>query len=182
MITENLGYTYQTERHAWKDIKKAYKKLVKGKKRSAGEGLSLAPVSEFGSEPRSLDSTIRVLVSRPKTSRSKDEKEEAAEVLVVDKIKFAQGESIKFDIYIAKPIEGLVGPDLGELAGSFVRVDHSHTNKDHAKSFSKIELGITNLLDDIEAEASDSLVVSLVPRHGDVIIGGVHIDLFESDI
>ncbi|KAL5711920.1 catechol oxidase [Ranunculus cassubicifolius] len=182
LITENLGYTYQTERHAWKDVKRVYKKLVKGKKRSAGAGLSLTPVSEFGSETRALDSTIRVLVPRPKTSRSTDEKEEAAEVVVVEKIKFGHGESIKFDVYIAKPIEGLVGPDLGELAGSFVRVTHNHNKKSDGETFSKIELGITNLLDDIAAETSDSIVVSLVPQHGNVTIGGVRIDLFDSDI
>ncbi|KAF9590622.1 hypothetical protein IFM89_035940 [Coptis chinensis] len=182
LITENLGYTYQTERHPWKDVKKRYKKLVRGRKRSAGEGISLSPVSEFGSAPRALDTTIRVLVPRPKTSRSKDEKEEASEVLVVDEIKIAHGESIKFDVYIAKPIEGLVGPELGELAGSFVRVAHSHVKKATESRKAKIELGITNLLDDIEAEASDSLVVSLVPQHGDVIIGAVHIEHFESDM
>ncbi|PIA30672.1 hypothetical protein AQUCO_05400047v1 [Aquilegia coerulea] len=182
LITENLGYTYTTERHAWKDIKRTYKKLQRGKKRSAGEGLSLIPVSEFGSAPRALNSTIRVLVPRPKVSRSTDEKEEFSEVVVVEGIKFGHGESTKFDVYIAKPIEGLVGPDLGELAGSFVRVTHTHHKKDKVETTSKIELGVTNLLDDIEAEASDSLVVSLVPQHGDVTIGGVRIDLFASDI
>ncbi|KAL5730188.1 catechol oxidase [Ranunculus cassubicifolius] len=181
LLTENLGYTYQTERHAWKDVKRVYKKLVKGKKRSAGEGLTLSPVSDFGTEPRALDSTIRVLIPRPAISRSTDEKEAAAEVLVVDQMKFNHKESIKFDVYIAKPTEGLVGPDLGELVGSFVRVAHTHHKKHEAK-FSKIELGITNLLDDIQAEQSDSLVVSLVPRLGNVIVGGVHIDHFDSDI
>ncbi|KAL5704015.1 catechol oxidase [Ranunculus cassubicifolius] len=137
---------------------------------------------QVASETRALDSTIRVLVPRPKTSQYTDEKEEAAEVVVVEKIKFGHGESIKFDVYIAKPIEGLVGPDLGELAGSFVRVTHNHNKKSDGETFSKIELGITNLLDDIAAEASDSIVVSLVPQHGNVTIGGVHIDLFDSDI
>ncbi|KAF5179860.1 Polyphenol oxidase protein [Thalictrum thalictroides] len=182
LVSEKLGYTYAMEPQAWKNIKRSYKKLQKGKKRSAGESLSLTPVSEFGSAPRALNSTIRVLVQRPKASRSTDEKEEALEVVVVEGIKYAHGQSTKFDVHIAKPIEGLVGPDLGELAGSFVRVTHTHHKKGKEDATSKIELGITKLLNDIEAEASESLVVSLVPQHGDVTIGGVRIDLFESDI
>ncbi|MBO8589752.1 hypothetical protein INN88_14220, partial [Staphylococcus aureus] len=43
-----------------------------------------------------------------------------------------------------------------------------------------LKLGINNLLEDIDAEGAEKLVVSLVPRLGQVTVGGVSIDLLNT--
>nr|ALG05139.1 polyphenol oxidase [Sinopodophyllum hexandrum] len=177
--TQDLRFTYSSEKLQWKDISKKCKK-VKAKTKSAGVSVQLNPVDEFGSQPRVLTENIRAIVTRPKISRTKDEKEDATEVILIDGIQVAHGEPARFDVYVTKPIEGLVGPDLGDLAGSFVKVPHTHGAKDNqSEQSSGLELGINNLLEEIEAEDSDKLVVTLVPRMGEVTVGGVRVDLFE---
>ncbi|KAK9152672.1 hypothetical protein Sjap_000152 [Stephania japonica] len=180
---ENLGYTYTSEVNAWGDVRKRYKKERLGRKRSAKEHVQPLPVSEFGTEPRPLKEPIRILVQRPKTSRSKQEKEDDLEVLVIDDIEYEHGQHSSFDVFISKPIEGLAGPDYGDHAAHFNRLPHFHIKKEHhSERKAQLELGITNLLDDIDAETSDNLVVTLVPKQGKVTIGGVFIELQESDL
>ncbi|OVA00538.1 Tyrosinase [Macleaya cordata] len=186
LTPEHLRYTYSPEKLPWTNIRRQCRKLKKAaKKRSAGDSMKLIPVSEFGSQPRALTETIRALVARPKTSRSKDEKEEAVEVLVIEGITVPPGTPARFDIYVTQPIEGLVGPDNGELAGSYVKIPHGHhkssASAGHSHGNSNLELGISTLLEDIEGEGSDKLVVTLVPRNGDVTVAGIHIDLFDVD-
>ncbi|KAK9152676.1 hypothetical protein Sjap_000156 [Stephania japonica] len=180
---ENLGYTYTSEVNAWGDVRKRYKKERLGRKRSAKEHVQPLPVSEFGTELRPLKEPIRILVQRPKTSRSKQEKEDDLEVLVIDDIEYEHGQHSSFDVFISKPIEGLAGPDYGDHAAHFNRLPHFHIKKEHhSERKAQLELGITNLLDDIDAETSDNLVVTLVPKQGKVTIGGVFIELQESDL
>ncbi|RZC53340.1 hypothetical protein C5167_012202 [Papaver somniferum] len=144
---------------AWTTISRKYKKLTAAaKKRSEGASLKLSPVSE-------------------------DEKGDAVEVLVIEGIDAPHGSPARFDIYVAKPIEGLVGPHNGELAGSFVKVPHAqHASSNNSNAGdSSLELGISTLLEEIEAEGSEKLVASLVPRNGEVVVGGVRVELFNVD-
>ncbi|XP_059591480.1 polyphenol oxidase, chloroplastic-like [Vitis vinifera] len=113
-------------------------------------------------------SPIQVLPQRPKTSRTKKEKDEAIEVLVIEGIKVPHGAAARFDVYVAKPMEGQVGPDVGELAGSFVNLPHAHYKFHIKKPKSRLELGIISLVEDIEAESSEKLVVIILPRMGEV--------------
>ncbi|KAL5720211.1 catechol oxidase [Ranunculus cassubicifolius] len=175
--TAKLGYTYQQEPLPWLTVRRSYIKQRKAKKRSAGGDDSVTQVAEFGSETRDLDTTIRALVKRPKSDLSKDDKEDVTEVLIVDDITIVnEDEHVRFDVYIAKATEGLVSADLGEFAGSFVYIPHNQGNKTE-KTKTLLRLGITNLVEDIEADSADSLVVTLVPGIGKVTIGGVKIDL-----
>ncbi|KAL5726818.1 catechol oxidase [Ranunculus cassubicifolius] len=168
-----LRYTYQKEEKTWLNIRRTYFKKKKAKPRSASAE-ELVAVEKFGSSPRLLDTTIRALVTRPQVSRSKDDKEEESEVIFIDDFTFNETDSAGFDVYITKPTEGLVTADLGEFAGAFVHIPHGHGGQGHKNV---LRLGITYLLEDIEAEGSEQLVVSLVPRSGDVTIAGISIQL-----
>ncbi|XP_058096715.1 polyphenol oxidase, chloroplastic-like [Magnolia sinica] len=178
---QKLRYTYQDVELPWADSSVKKKLKAKAKPRSR---VSLVQVSEFGPDPRPLDSTIRTLVQRPKKSRTKSEKEDEVEVLVIDGIEVPDNGPVTFEVYVAAPYGGdFVGSDLGESAGSFVKLPHFHIRKREdaqTKKFS-LKLGISSLLEDIDAEGSEKVVVSLVPKVGEVTIGGVHIDLIKTD-
>ncbi|KAI3920667.1 hypothetical protein MKW92_021028 [Papaver armeniacum] len=182
LTPESLRYSYAPEPLAWTTIRRKYKKLQNAAQtRSAGDSLKLKPVSEFGSAPRNLTEPIQVLVQRPKISRTKDEKADSVEVLFIDGIQVTHGSTARFDVYVSQPIAGLAGPHNGELAGSFVKVPHAHGGSGAHKNVSSLELGISTLLEEIDAESSQKLVVTLLPRNGDVVVGGVQIRLVDVD-
>ena len=82
----------------------------------------------------------------------------------------------KFDVFINDEDEATSGPDKTEFAGSFVNVPHKH--KHHKKIKTRLRLGISELLEDLDAEDDEGVLVTLVPKYGsgDVIIGGVKIE------
>ncbi|XP_058096331.1 polyphenol oxidase, chloroplastic-like [Magnolia sinica] len=181
---QKLRYTYEDVELPWADrnIKKKVVKPPSGAKPRSR--IALVQVSEFGPDPRPLDSTIRALVQRPKKSRTKSEKDDEVEVLFIDGIEIPHNGPVAFEVYVAAPYGGdFVGPDLGESAGSFLKLPHFHIRSSEdaqTKKFS-LKLGISNLLEDIDAEGSEKVVVSLVPKVGEVAIGGIHIDLIKTD-
>ncbi|RZC47725.1 hypothetical protein C5167_040663 [Papaver somniferum] len=180
LTPQSLGYIYHPEPIPWTNNRRKHKKMRSAaKKKSEGDSLKLAPVPEFGSQPRPLTEPIRALLQRPKISRTKDEKADAVEVLVIDGITVPNGSTARFDVYVTQALEGLVGPDRGELAGSFVHIPTAHHRSSEGKEYSSLELGISILLEDIEAESSKELVVSLIPRDGDVVVSGLRIELFD---
>ncbi|KAF3451518.1 hypothetical protein FNV43_RR07613 [Rhamnella rubrinervis] len=126
--------------------------------------------------PLTLDSVVRTVVARPKKKRSKQEKEEEEEVLVVDGIEFDRGVPVKFDVYVNDEDDSPSGPEKSEFAGSFVSVPHTHKSKKKIRTC--LRLGLTDLLEDLEAEDDDSVVVTLVPRFGKglVTVGGLKIE------
>lgn len=77
-------------------------------------------------------------------------------------------------------MEGQVGPDVGELAGSFVNLPHAHYKFHIKKPKSRLELGIISLVEDIKAEFSEKLVI-ILSWMGEVTIGGVQIVLLKVD-
>ncbi|RZC48309.1 hypothetical protein C5167_041262 [Papaver somniferum] len=130
----------------------AERKTLTAKKKSVG-------VTEF---PIILDKTVTVLVKRPNTkSRSKKEKEEKEEILVINGIELERGALVKFDVFINDEDE--VGPESSEFAGSFTNMPHSHGKKDE-KIKTCLKLGITDLLEDLDAEDDDDVLVTIVPR------------------
>lgn len=147
----------------------------RGKVAQAAEtkNMALTPISAF---PLDLDKVISTEVSRPKKSRSKKEKQDEEEVLVIEGVGFERGEFVKFDVYVNDEgdDQSLRGPDKAEFAGSFVNIPH----RSRTERKSRLTLAINELLDNLEAEGDDSLVVTLVPRSGKspVSIGGVKIE------
>ncbi|XP_058097105.1 polyphenol oxidase, chloroplastic-like [Magnolia sinica] len=165
-----LRYTYQEVDIPWLKARPASAAAaIKAKKKAAAGGV------EF---PRPLDSVIKATVKRPKKSRSNKEKEEEEEVLVIENIQLQRDETVKFDVYINVEDESARGPSSTEFVGSFVNVPHKHA-KNPTKLKTCLRLGITDLLDDLDADADDDVVVTLVPRQGKgvVTIGGLKIEL-----
>ncbi|XP_058096722.1 polyphenol oxidase, chloroplastic-like [Magnolia sinica] len=178
---QKLRYTYEDVELPWANSSIKKEQKAKAKPRSR---VSLVQVSEFGPDPRPLDSTIRALVQRPKKSRTVSEKEDEVEVLVIDGIEIPHNGPVTFEVYVAAPYGGdFVGPDPGESAGSFMKLPHFHIHKkgDAEKNKFSLKLGISKLIEDIDAEGSEKVVVSLVPKVGEVNIGGIHIDLIKTD-
>ncbi|KAF8409312.1 hypothetical protein HHK36_005386 [Tetracentron sinense] len=92
-------------------------------------------------------------------------------------IELARDTFVKFDIYINDEDDKGSSPDTAEFAGSFVNVPHKHGKKNE-KLKTCLRLGITDLLEDLEAEDDETVVVTLVPRQGKgvVTIGGIKIE------
>ncbi|KAI4299348.1 hypothetical protein L6164_032816 [Bauhinia variegata] len=156
---KKLGYQYQDVEIPWLQSRPTplRKKPTKGAARKA----PLVTLSQ------TLDSKIAVELKREKNSRSKAEKEDQVEILVIEGVEFESTEYVKFDVYVNDEDES--GPGKTEFAGSFVRVPHKGGDK---KMTSKFQIGITELLEDIGADDDDDLVVVLVPRTGTVTVNG----------
>ncbi|KAG9454119.1 hypothetical protein H6P81_007023 [Aristolochia fimbriata] len=132
--------------------------------------------------PVDLKKVVKVVVNRPKKSRTKEEKEEEEEVVVVDGIEFDGDEAVKFDVYINLEEETMGKPTATEFAGSFVNVPRMHGKTSSKNIKTRMRVGITELLEDIEDDDDDDVVVTLVPRLGEdvVITGGVKIEYDDS--
>ncbi|KAF5207849.1 hypothetical protein FRX31_002565 [Thalictrum thalictroides] len=137
-------------------------------------GSSDQVLNEFGSDPRQLNCTIRVPVPRPKSEFSE---EETVEILRVIDIDIPNTGSARFDVYVAKPDDkqGVEGcSDLGEYAGCLIELNQRRFKE------RTMSLGITNLVKRIGGENCEKLIVSLVPRDGELSIGGVRIDQIQA--
>lgn len=157
-------------------VSKIFKKV---KKAVSSFGVVMAAVevpSATSVFPGKLDKTVKVIVSRPKKSRSKEEKEEEEEVLLIDGIEVERDVFVKFDVLINDEDEATSGAHKTEFAGSFVNVPHKHGH--HKKIKTKLRLGISELLEDLGADDDENVLVTLVPRSGvgDVSIDGVKIE------
>ncbi|KAF9587407.1 hypothetical protein IFM89_002136 [Coptis chinensis] len=121
------------------------------------------PVSEFGLSPRRLDTVIRTLVKRPKIKRE-------MEILAINGVENLEREEGRFDVYITKSVGDMVGPDFGEFVGNELDLVYQRN-----RWTGSLELDITHLVEAIGAKDSECIVVTLVPKTGKVIIGGVQI-------
>ncbi|KAK9144994.1 hypothetical protein Sjap_004897 [Stephania japonica] len=133
--------------------------------------------------PRSLNGLIRVIVKRPiNKSRTKEEKAEQPEVLVIEGIELDARELVEFDVLVNDDDESTM-PDKSEFVGSFVNVRHRHEGMEgEMKMKTSLRIPIDELLEDLGAEGDDEVVVTLVPRIGTekVTIDEVKIELLSS--
>ncbi|XP_026421339.1 aureusidin synthase-like [Papaver somniferum] len=144
----------------------------------------LLTTSDFGSMGRILDTIIRVQVQRPRTHRTKIEIEYEEEILVVYGIDVKNDVYAKFDVYINAVDENIISPTTSEFAGTFVNMRRGVNvvmNKDDiaVDKKSHIKLGISELLEDLEADEDDSIWVSLVPKGNtgmSISIDGIRIE------
>ncbi|CAL1397917.1 unnamed protein product [Linum trigynum] len=185
---KKLRTDYQTVPILWKDSKRVPKKIRKKALASAfGTGQDqmanaaavtkkkreLTDLSEF---PLVLNKTISVALPRPRKNRTATEKEDEEEILVVEGIEIDRSQVIKFDVALNDDDDGApAGPQDTEFAGAFVNVPHRQ--KAGASNFKTVlRLGITDLLEDLDADDDDTIVVTLVPKVGEPVIGGLKID------
>nr|CAQ76694.1 polyphenol oxidase [Taraxacum officinale] len=178
--SKKLGYVYQDVGIPWLETKpepRLKRALSKIKKK-----LAVARADEhipFAKDvfPATLDKVIKVLVPRPKKSRSKKQKDAEEEILVIEGIEVKRDEFVKFDVFVNDEDDGMrATADKTEFAGSFVNVPHKHK---HGKSVkTRLRLGISELLDDLGADDDDNVLVTLVPKNkGDeVSIKGMKIE------
>ncbi|KAK7246552.1 hypothetical protein RIF29_41421 [Crotalaria pallida] len=177
--TKKLGYVYQDVDVPWLDAKPTPRRRSRfmGKiKEKIGVGASHVAAGTFQETkfPLVLDSSVRTIVMRPRKSRSKKEKEEEEEVLVIEGIEFQRDLAVSFDVYINDEDDVQGGPTKTEFAGSFIHMPylHQHKMKTHTR------IGITELLEDLDAEDYDAILVTLVPKmgKGHVTIGGIKLE------
>ncbi|XWS15711.1 hypothetical protein CRYUN_Cryun34aG0025400 [Craigia yunnanensis] len=181
----SLGYFYQDVDIPWLKTKPTPRKKTKKVAFEGGPGIALAAemnkknVISSSQFPIVLDKIVSVNVPRPKKSRSKKEKEDEEEILVIDQIELDGNSFTKFNVYLNDEDDSTIGPDNTEFAGSFVNVPHKQ--KGGKKMKTCLRLGLTDLLEDLEAEDDDSVTVTLVPKvgKGDVKIGGIKIEFLQ---
>ncbi|KAF8411179.1 hypothetical protein HHK36_003722 [Tetracentron sinense] len=132
----------------------------------------MASAIPFGSVPQALDTTLTNSVIMPDMLPGMSEEDFVA-VLIIHGIKVKDNKRARFDVYIGSPdgrAEDLV------YAGSFSRLSHTHGETDVS-----LKLGITSLLRNFEVDTAENIVVKVIPREGDITIGGYSIELFKSD-
>ncbi|KAI3883725.1 hypothetical protein MKW92_001237 [Papaver armeniacum] len=168
---ENLRFKYQDVEIPWLQTKpkapkarmlqnKIAKKIAVGK-------------TEY---PITLDKTVQVLVKRPITKkRSKKEKENKEEILIISGIEIDRGAPVKFDVYIND--DGKVGPESSEYAGCFTNVPHAQRDHHKGKKIkTSLKLGLNDILEDLEAEDDKEILVTLVPKYSGRVKKFVTID------
>ncbi|KAJ9541086.1 hypothetical protein OSB04_027592 [Centaurea solstitialis] len=172
--TEKLGYTYQKVDIPWKNAKPT-PRLIRPFK---------PLLHDFPFEddifPARLDKPIKVLARRPnKSRRSREEKRKKEEILVIEGIEVKSKGFVKFDVLMNEEDERLSGPDKTEFAGSFVNVTSNHRHGKNLKT--KLRLGISELLEDLNAADDPYLLVTLDPKFGcdAVSVQGIKIEFEE---
>ncbi|XP_060975094.1 polyphenol oxidase, chloroplastic-like [Cannabis sativa] len=183
--SRKLGYNYQKVDIPWLNTRPTPRRsrLSRVKRALGRVGVPMAQAATDNnmfqttlSFPLTLDKPVKILVARPKKAkRSKKEKDEANEILVIDGIEFDRDVAIKFDVYINDEDDLPSGPDKSEFAGSYVSVPHKH--KGH-KLKTCLMLGLNDLLEDLDAEDDEHVVVTLIPKLGvgKVSIGSIKIE------
>ncbi|KAI4296685.1 hypothetical protein L6164_036626 [Bauhinia variegata] len=173
--TKSLGYVYQDVDIPWLQAKPKPRKPRAQKVASTnhfGIGAAMAAETSRASAkfPLVLDSIVSTVVKRPKKSRSKKEKEDEEEVLVIEGIEFDRNQGVKFDVYINDEDDVPASrPFNTEFAGSFVNVPHIHQHK-NKNIVTCLRLGLTDLLEDLEADNDETVVVTLVPKYGQGLV------------
>ncbi|KAG2404408.1 Polyphenol oxidase [Vigna angularis] len=168
--TKNLGYVYQDVDLAWLRTPPTSRKSKLLRQKKKAQVLSWKPRKL----PLVLDSITSVIVKRPKKLRSREEKEEEEEVLVIEGIEFGSDKYVKFDVHVDDDEERLSDPDETEFVGSFVHLYHGHGHN-ISTSF---KVGLSKVLENLEAEEDDDVLVTLVPRvgKGEVTLGNIKIE------
>ncbi|XVE80474.1 hypothetical protein DITRI_Ditri14bG0142600 [Diplodiscus trichospermus] len=178
--TKTLGYDYQRVDIPWLRTKPIARKFAKKGKKKAGQAIAAETKSVSVMRnifPIVLDKIVRIEVPRQKKSRSKLEKEDEEEVLVIENIQLDRDVAAKFDVYINdEDDEEPTGPEDSEFAGSFTNLPHNH--KHGKKLETSLNLPLSDLLEDLDVEGDDNIVVTLVPKDGKglVTIGNIKVD------
>ncbi|CAI9303877.1 unnamed protein product [Lactuca saligna] len=173
--TNKLGYQYKRSEIPWgRSQPTEYRKDSKFGDKSIGIEKKVWEV-EF---PVKLNKTVKVLVKRPAVNRTKEDKQKANEILLVNGVRFDGEKYVKFDVFVNDIDNGTeTTPADSEFAGSFAQLPHGKT--DRMMMMSGVRFGLTELLEDIKAEDDEYVLVKLVPRTGcdDVTVSEIKIEL-----
>ncbi|KAL6011345.1 hypothetical protein ACLOJK_001791 [Asimina triloba] len=174
-----LGYRYEDTDLPWLRARprpsippRMARHILKTTEKKNGLRSSARLVAGFGSQGQTLDTIVRAKIMRPKWGRSKKDAEEEEEVLVVYGINVKKDMYAKFDVFINAVNETALGPESREFVGSFVnvrkgvRIVLKEGDSEKPQQKTTLKLGISEALEDLEAEEEESIWVSLVPRGG----------------
>ncbi|CAM8994852.1 unnamed protein product [Rhodiola kirilowii] len=170
-----LGYAFQQVDVPWIQSKPTPRNIKTASSSGVANAATHGKAAHAATFPLRLNKVIRTQVRRPKKSRTKKEKEDKEEVLVISGIQLDHSNFVKFDVHINDEDEP-VRPDNTEYAGSFVNVPHKHK---HGKKLKvSLRLGLTDLMEGLDADDDETVVVTLTPRTGcdDVTVGGIKIE------
>ncbi|KAI7752412.1 hypothetical protein M8C21_026987, partial [Ambrosia artemisiifolia] len=170
-----MGYDYERTALPW--IQSRPTPRVKGSNVVAKSIGTVKKVKDV-KFPLKLDKTVKVLVKRPATNRTKADKEKANEMLFLNGITFNSEMFLKFDVLVNDVDDGIeTTAASSEFAGTFSQVPHKHGDK--MLMTSGAAFGITELLEDMEAEGDEYLLVTLVPQSGtdDATVSEIKIQL-----
>ncbi|KAJ6850532.1 polyphenol oxidase, chloroplastic [Iris pallida] len=168
---DRLGYAYEEVDLPWLDARpkpsvapELARSLLRAKEKDYDNMLRMAT----NKGPWTLEETVRVQVARPvpKSTIKAGQEEFEEEVLVVEGISVEKGMHAKFDIYVNLVVdETAASPKLREYAGFFVKMKGADVAM-KGGSIRNMKVGISEILEDLEAEGDESIWVSLVPRGG----------------
>ncbi|KAJ6850523.1 polyphenol oxidase, chloroplastic [Iris pallida] len=168
---DRLGYAYEEVDLPWLDARpkpsvapELARSLLRAKEKDYDNMLRMAT----NKGPWTLEETVRVQVTRPvpKSTIKAGQEEFEEEVLVVEGISVEMGMHAKFDIYVNLAVdETAASPKLREYAGCFVKMKGADVAM-KGGSIRNMKVGISEILEDLEAEEDESIWVSLVPRGG----------------
>ncbi|XP_021286222.1 aureusidin synthase-like [Herrania umbratica] len=175
-----LGYSYEQVDRPWmnkRPMPSVPPKLARQILKANENKLQLSSSnhvssSDFRSHGRALDASLTVKVNRTRNHLTKSEKEEE-EVIVVHGIEVKGDAYVKFDVYVNVADETIITPKFREFAGTFA---HIPGGGEMMRRKTDLKLGVSELLEDLEADQDESIWITLLPRTAscsNVTIGGV---------
>ncbi|KAI3971792.1 hypothetical protein MKW92_027931, partial [Papaver armeniacum] len=195
--TSKLRYTYDNVENVWltarpkpsipPKIARHVLKMRDSENQFSANSNQATASPDIGLQGRIFNTTIRVKLHRPKTNRSKIEKEQEEEILVVYGINISRDMYVKFDVYVNAVDETTIGPESREFAGTFVNMRRGvrivREKEDLVvQSKTSFKVGITELLEDLQADGDQTIFVTLVPRGGTCIntsIDGIRVEYMQ---
>ncbi|KAL5058439.1 hypothetical protein RYX36_030043 [Vicia faba] len=173
---KKLGYVYQDQDldRPWLNFQPTSTRMSKAQREAKRAKVFLSS-KERNHFPIVLDSIKSVIVKRPRKLRSKLEKENEEEVLVIEGIEFRSDKYIKFDVHVNDDEDELSEYDQTEFVGSFVSLHNGHES---GRISTRFKVGMSKVLENLEAHEDEDIVVTLVPKagKGEVTIGNIMIE------
>ncbi|MBA0694906.1 hypothetical protein Goari_005168 [Gossypium aridum] len=180
--SKTLGYDYQSVDIPWLRSKPTPRRSRPGVGRGQDQGqdvLARRKSKYLRRFPIVLDKVpVRIEILRPKKpiNKKKDDKEE---VLVLQNIQLDRNDSVQFDVSINddEDDDNPCKPEDAEFVGSFSNLPHGDNCHSEAMLSTNLYLPLSEALEDLKINPfEDSIVVTLVPKEGEVSIGNIKID------
>ncbi|KAK8293819.1 hypothetical protein V6Z11_D06G214600 [Gossypium hirsutum] len=177
--SKTLGYDYQSVDIPWLRSKPTPRRSRPGVGRGQDRGQDVAARRKSKNRrgfPIVLDKVaVRIEIPRPKKSKKKDDEE----VLVLQNIQLDRNDSVQFDVSINddEDDDNPCKPEDAEFVGSFSNLPHGDNCHSETMLSTNLYLPLSEALEDLKINPfEDSIVVTLVPKEGEVSIGNIKID------
>ncbi|MBA0748319.1 hypothetical protein Gogos_005158 [Gossypium gossypioides] len=177
--SKTLGYDYQSVDIPWLRSKPTPRRSRPGVGRGQDQGQDVAARRKSKNRrgfPIVLDKVaVRIEIPRPKKSKKKDDEE----VLVLQNIQLDRNDSVQFDVSINddEDDDNPCKPEDAEFVGSFSNLPHGDNCHSETMLSTNLYLPLSEALEDLKINPfEDSIVVTLVPKEGEVSIGNIKID------